>query len=265
VKLTVVRLMTALAVLAWPGATVAFAQGGDITFFGGYTYPTYEQTFRTSLPPLSGLPGIELIPDGDFTLDARGGPVFGVAGAFELGGFFAIEGRFDSGNIQLRSSGVRYILDAGDVRGSISLAAGPIDVDQLNLLSVNLRLRTPGVVTFYVSGGLSMLPSFEVNGTIPLQVELSGLEIPSFEIPVKLEVAPTESNFRFGANGGAGLRFPIAPHVSLSVEGRVFYFREYQLQAVVPDQVGIPDIERLGLIEFTPIVVNVSGGVSIRF
>jgi hypothetical protein len=255
----------AVAMLLLPGAVPAFAQGGDVTIFGGYTYPTYQQTFRTSLPPLVALPDVVLTPDGDFTLDASGGPVFGVAGAFELGGFFAIEGRFDSSSIKLKSSGVRYVLDAGDITGSISLAEGPIEVDRLNLLSLNLRLRTPGVVTFYVSGGLSYLPSFAVTGSLPITVDISGINLPPREVPVKFEVAPTESSFRFGVNGGAGIRFPIAPHVSLVGDARVFYFREYELQAVVPQAPGVPDLDRLGLIQFTPVVVNAVGGVAIRF
>lgn len=263
---TILRRSAVLAsMLIWLSPVQAGAQGGDITFFAGYTYPTYEQTFRTALPPLPGLPGFELTPDGDFTLEASGGPVFGLGAAFELGGFFAIEGRFDSANIKLKSGGVRYNLAAGDVTGSITLAEGPIDVDRLNLLSVNLRLRTPGIVTFYVSGGLSYLPSFAVTGSIPLQVELSGITIPSLEVPVKLEVSPSESSYKFGVNGGAGLRFPIAPHVSLLVEGRVFYFQDYELEAVVPEAPGLPDLERLGLIEFSPVIINVNGGIAIRF
>jgi len=265
VKLRPSHLLTAVALLVWAGSTPAFAQGGDISFFGGYTYPTYEQTFRATLPPVASAPGIILTPDGDYTLDAKGGPVFGVSGAFELGGFFAIEGRFDSATIKLHSGGVRYTLDAGDVTGSISLAEGPIEVDHLNMLSLNLRLRTPGVVTFYASGGLSYLPSFEVTGSIPLQVDISGVNIPSFEVPVKLQVAPTDSSFRFGVNGGAGLRFPLAPHVSLLGEGRVFYFHEYELQAVIPDAPGVPDINQLGIIKFRPLIVTATVGIAIRF
>ncbi len=253
------------AVLALAGPAPALAQGGDVTFFGGYTYPTYEQTFRTSLPSLPGLPGVELTPDGDFTLKASGGPVFGVAAAFELGGFFAIEGRYDSSRIDLESGGVRYTLDAGSVTGSISLAAGPINVDRLNMLSLNLRLRTPGTVTFYVSGGLSYLPTFAVNGTIPLEVDISGINIPPVEVPVRLEVSATESSYRFGANGGAGIRFPIAPRVSLLVEGRVFYFKDYELTADVPDVPGVPELDKIGLIQFSPVVVNAIGGIAIRF
>jgi hypothetical protein len=259
------RTVAGVMAFALLGAAPAFAQGGDVTIFGGYTYPTYEQTFRTSLPPVGGLPGGGLTPDGDLTLEASGGPVFGVAAAFELGGFFAVEGRLDSSSIKLKSSGVRYTLNAGNVTGSISLAEGPIEVDRLNLLSLNLRLRTPGVVTFYVSGGLSYLPSFAVTGSLPISVDISGINLPPLEIPVTFEAAPAESSFRFGVNGGAGIRFPIAPHVSLVAEGRIFYFREYELQAVVPDVPGLPDLDTIGLIAFTPVVVNAIGGIAIRF
>jgi len=51
----------------------------------------------------------------------------------------------------------------------------------------------------------------------------------------------------------------------LLVEGRGFYFQDYELEAVVPEAPGLPDLERLGLIEFSPVIVNVNGGIAIRF
>ena len=260
----IVRFVSLLA-LVLAGARPAFAQGGDVTIFGGYAFPTYSHTFTSSLPSVPALPGIEITPDGNFVLEATGGSVFGGAAAFELGGFFAIEGRFDSTSIKLRSSGVRYTISGGGLEGSISLAAGDIPVDRLNMLSLNIRLRTPGLVSFYASGGLSYLPSFSVGGSIPLVVDVSGLPLPGFEIPVSLDVAPSESSYRFGVNGGAGLRFAVAPKVSLVVEGRVFYFKDYELAINVPDLPGFANSGAIRIVTFEPVVVNVVGGLAIRF
>lgn len=259
---TLVRFVAVLLVVM-AGARPALAQG-DLTIFAGYAFPTYSQTFTSSLPSIP-LPGIDLTPDGNFVLDARGGPVFGAAAAFELGGFFALEGRFDSTSIKLRSSGVRYTISGGGFDGSIALAPGDIPVDRLNMLSFNIRLRTPGVVTFYASGGLSYLPSFSVGGSIPLVIEIPGVSLPSVEVPVRLEVAPSESSYRFGVNAGAGFRFPLAPRVSFVVEGRVFYFKDYELTVDVPDLPVLGDPGNIRVVTFEPVVVNVLGGIAIRF
>lgn len=254
-------LIALVAAIAQP----AFAQGGDVTIFAGYAFPTYSETFTSPLPSIPTLPGIELTPDGDFVLEARGGLVFAGAAAFELGGFFALEGRLDSTGIELQSSGVRYTINGGGLGGSISLGAGDIPVDRLNMLSLNIRLRTPGPVAFYASGGLSYLPSFSIGGSIPLVVEIPGLPIPAIEVPVSFRVAPTESSYRFGVNAGAGLRFPIAPKVSLVAEGRVFYFRDYELVAEVPDLPVLGDPGDFRIVTFEPVVVNAIGGIAIRF
>jgi opacity protein-like surface antigen len=241
----------------------AFAQGGDVTVFGGYAYPRYSQTFRAGLTPVPILPGVQLTPDRDFTLDATGGGVFGVAVAFEVAGVLGIEGRLDSTRIKLESSGVHYTLDGGGLGGSIAIGAGSLPIDRLNLLSLNLRLRTPGAVTFYVSGGFSYLPDFSVGGSLPLTVEVAGL--PIAEIPVSFVVAPSDSSRRYGVNAGAGLRFPVAPRVSLVVDGRVFYFKEYELAADLPAVPGFEDLSPIGLVQFDPIFGNLVGGIAFRF
>jgi len=242
----------------------ALAQGGDVTFFGGYAYPTYSQQFVFRTPTIPSLPGAEIQPEGDLVLDAKGGPVFGAAAAFELGGFFAIEGRFDSTAIELESSGVRYTV-SGALSGAVTIGDGPIDVDRLNLLSLNLRLRTPGVVSFVASGGFSYLPKFSVAGSIPLRVEVAGATIPSLEVPLRLVIAPTESQHRFGVNGGVGLRVRMAPNASIVGELRGFYFKQYELVAEADDPLLGDLVAGFQTVRFDPIVVNGVVGVSFSF
>jgi opacity protein-like surface antigen len=256
-------MLMAVAFLACCLPAPAFAQGGDVTIFAGYAYPKYRQTFSAGLTPVPILPGVQLTPDRDLTLDATGGGVFAVAAAFEVGGFLGIEGRLDSTSIKLESSGVRYALDGGGLNGSIAIGAGSLPIDKLNLLSLNLRLRTPGAVSFYASGGFSYLPDFSVGGSLPLTVEVAGL--PVAEIPVTFVIAPSESSSRSGVNAGAGLRAAIAPRVSLVVEGRIFYFKQYELAADLPPVPGFEDLAPIGLVQFDPVIGNVVGGLSIRF
>lgn len=252
---------------AVPG-TVA-ADGWDLSVFGGLAYPTYEQRFTVRTPTIAPLPGLVITPRGDLTIDGKGGTVFGAAACYEVG-ILGIEARFDSTAIDIRTSGLTYDLSYTSptlptVTGSLSIEAGPLETDRLSLLSLNLRLRTPGPVAFVASGGFSYLPDFTVTGTTPVRLSVDGLPAFGTTTAVGLRVSPTESGHRFGVNGGAGLRFGIAPNVSLFGEGRVFYFSEYELTIDVDD----PRLEELaGTVEqarFRPIVVNVVGGVVFSF
>ncbi len=247
------------------GPSRALAQGGDLTFFGGYAYPTYSQQFVFDAPSVPSLPGLEVRPEGDLVLDAKGGPVFGAAAAFELGGFFAIEGRFDSTAIELDSSGARYAVSGGILSGAITIGQGPIPVDRLNLLSLNLRLRTPGAVSFVASGGFSYLPKFAVGGSIPLRVEIAGSVIPDIEVPLRLAIAPTDSEHRFGVNGGVGLRVKVAAHASIVGEIRGFYFKQYELVAESDDPLLSGLLASFQAVRFDPIIVNGVAGVSFSF
>lgn len=243
----------------------ALAQAGDITLFGGYAYPTYSQQFRFTPPTFPSLPGLEVRPEGELVLDAEGGPVFGAAVTFELGGALGIEGRFDSTSIKLWSSGVRYVVSGAGLSAALTIGEGAIPVDRLNMLSLNLRLRTPGAVSLVVSGGLSYLPRFTVAGSIPLQFEIVGSSIAGTEIPLGLAVEPTDSQYRFGLNGGVGLRVEVARSVSLVGEIRGFFFREYNLVLESDDPLLDNLLNSVDTIRFDPIIVNGVAGVSFRF
>jgi hypothetical protein len=255
-----------LSVLAVPTAARA---GWDLSVFGGVAFPTYEQRFTVRAPTVVPLPGFVVQPADDLTIDAKGGSVFGAALCGEVG-VLGIEGRFDSTAIELRTSGLTYGLRYSapplpTFTGSLSIAPGPLETSRLNLLSLNLRLRTPGPVSLVASGGFSYLPDFDVTGSTPVQLAISGIPALDQTGTFRLRVAPTESSHRFGVNAGAGLRFTIAPGVSLFGEGRVFYFKEYELSIDVDD----PRLQALvGAIEeprFRPVVVNAVGGLVFSF
>jgi hypothetical protein len=250
------------------GGSPAYA-GWDLSVFGGAAFPTYEQQFVVRAPTVPPLPGFVIQPSGDLTIDAKGGSVFGAAICGEVG-ILGIEGRFDSTGIELRTSGFSYGLRFSapplpTFSGSLSVAPGTLETDRLRLLSVNLRLRTPGPVSLVASGGFSYLPDFEVTGSTPVQLTVSGIPALDTTGTFRLRVAPTESSHRFGVNAGGGLRFKIAPGVSLFGEGRVFYFKEYELSIDVED----PRLQDLvGAIEeprFRPVVVNAAGGLVFSF
>jgi hypothetical protein len=259
-----------LACLSLASATPARASGFDFSIFGGIAYPTYEQQFTVRAPTVAPLPGFVIRPNGDLKIDAKGGTVFGAAVCGEVGGVIGIEARFDSTAIELRTGGLGYQLSyrappLPTLSGSVSVDPGPLETDRLKLISVNLRLRTPGPVSLMASGGFTYLPDFKVTGTTPVRLTVNGLPVLDQQTSFGLRVSPTESSHRLGVNAGAGLRFKVAPGVSLFGEGRVFYFKEYELSVEVDDptlQGFVGDIEQP---RFRPIVVNAVGGVTFSF
>jgi len=263
---TILRLALVAVVLSCASPASA---GWDLSVFGGVSFPTYEQQFVVRTPTVPPLPGLVVQPSGNLTIDAKGGPVFGAALAAEFG-VLGIEGRFDSTAIELQTSGIRYDLAYNApplpaFTGSASIAAGPLETDRLSLLSLNLRLRTPGPVSLVASGGFSYLPDFTISGSTPVEIRITGLPAFDTNTALRLRVSPTESSHRFGVNGGAGLRVKIAPGISIFGEGRLFYFKEYELTIDVDDprlQGFVGDIEQP---RFRPVVVNAVGGLGFSF
>ena len=151
--------------------------------------------------------------------------------------------------------------------GSVTVGDGHFDADRFQLLSINARLRTPGPICLVVSGGLSYLPNVTITGSVPLTAEVAGFPIISGLAPrLRLEVAPGESEHRFGVNGGAGLRIG-SSRVAFMGEVRVFYFREYELRFNVADDLAIVGdlLEGLDPVRFEPIIVNAQAGLVFRF
>ena len=185
---------------------------------------------------------------------------------------FGIEGRIDSTAVGFDLTGARYDVRATSgpfqgLTGSVTVGDGHFDANRFNLLSVNARLRTPGPIGLVVSGGFSYLPNITITGSVPLSAEVAGFPIVSgLEPGLRLEVAPGESENRFGVNGGGGLRIG-GSRIAIMGEVRVFYFREYELRFNVEDAPPLIGdlLEGLDPVRFEPIIVNAQAGLVFRF
>jgi hypothetical protein len=246
----------------------AFGQG-DVTFFLGGAYPVYDErlTLRPSVP---SLPGVDVTVAGTPEIRADGGPVFGAALAFELGGVIGIEGRLDATEVGFDLTGARYDLRARpplpDLTGAVTIGDGRLDANRLMLLSLNARLRTPGPVGIFASGGLSILPDVTITGSVPVTIQIAGISTPGLAPQLRLEVAPGESESRVGLNGGAGLSIG-GSRVAVMAEVRVFYFRDFELRFGVDDAPDIVSdlLEDIETIRFEPVIVNAQAGLVLRF
>ena len=242
----------------------------DLTVFVGAAYPVYDErlTLRPSVP---SLPGAEVTVSGSPEITANGGLVVGGALAFEAG-VLGIEGRIDSTAVAFDLTGARYDVRASSgpfqgLTGSITVGDGQFDANRFQLLSINARLRTPGPICLVVSGGFSYLPNITITGSVPLSAEVAGFPIVSGIAPrLRLEVAPEESEHRFGVNGGAGLRIG-GGRVAIMGEVRVFYFREYELRFGVADAPPFVEdlLEGLAPVRFEPVIINAQAGLVFRF
>jgi hypothetical protein len=256
-------LIASALLLALPTQASA---GWDIMFFIGRTFPTYDDRLSFAVPS-PAIPGAEVTVNGTPLLEAEGDATFGVALAAEAG-VVGLEARWDAAAIGFDLTGANYGITGvsgplAGFAGQIVLPDGHFDVDRLNLLSLNLRLRTPGPVGIFVSGGLTFLPDFQVTGAVPITLELNGT---SGDIGVRLAVDPQESGHRFGVNAGGGLRIG-GRNVALVGEARVFYFREYELTFVSDEGDEFLNQFLAGFepVRFRPIVITAQGGLLFRF
>src|SRR3989442_15765372 len=126
---------------------------------------------------------------------------------------------------------------------SLDLGTGTADLATLKPWSLNLKLRTPGPVRLFVSGGVSRLPAldFTVNqniglGATALNVITSRLDVGT--VRLKGALVPQEGESRWGVNAGGGLQLKLGPNVALVAEGRYFYFgeRTYDWSVVPTDR-----------------------------
>ena len=200
----------------------------DLTIFVAAAYRVRRAAHSSAIGAFAA--GREVTVSGSPEITANGGLVVGGALAFEAG-VLGIEGRIDSTAVAFDLTGARYDVRASSgpfqgLTGSVTVGDGQFDADRFQLLSINARLRTPGPICLVVSGGFSYLPNITITGSVPLSAELAGFPIVSGLAPrLRLEVAPGESEHRFGVNGGAGLRIG-GGRVAIMGEVRVFYFRD---------------------------------------
>jgi hypothetical protein len=277
------RLAGALAASLLP--TFASAAGLEIAVHGGPVVSPYEQSVRLD-PSGLVLPGGAVVPGGQaLGLEADGGTVLGGAVTLYLAGWFGIEGRLDVADLRLLVTGATYrvVVDLpaplADAAGDLELGAGPMDVERIRPLSLNLKLRTPGRVRLALSGGLSYLPELRVISA--QAVRLRSVSVPGVPagsvlatVGLRAEAQPgVAENGRFGANAGIGLQIALGDHLALVGEGRGFVFREHRLDwqraggALAPlEQALARELERrLDPVDFNPNFFQVTAGLALSF
>jgi len=282
------RLNLPVVALAALLPTAASAEGNlEVTGYLGTSFPFYSQSFTYSPGPVSlSIPGITITQEGVFKMDGSGGLVLSGGVAYYFGGVIGIEGRLDTVKLNVDTTGAKY-----DVRltlpglpqpftASLDLGTGTADLSTLKPWSLNLKLRTPGPVRLFVSGGVSRLPALEftVNqniglGATALNVITSKLDVGT--VRLKGALVPQEGESRWGANAGGGLQLGLGPRVALVAEARFFYFgeRTYDWSAVPTDRflAGLEQRlldatkQRLPAVKFKPQFFQATGGVSISF
>jgi len=282
------RLNLPVVALAALLPTAASAEGNlEVTGYLGTSFPFYSQSFTYSPGPVNlSIPGITITQEGVFKMDGSGGLVLSGGVAYYFGGVIGIEGRLDTVKLNVDTTGAKY-----DVRltlpglpqpftASLDLGTGTADLSTLKPWSLNLKLRTPGPVRLFVSGGVSRLPALEftVNqniglGATALNVITSKLDVGT--VRLKGALVPQEGESRWGANAGGGLQLGLGPRVALVGEARFFYFgeRTYDWSAVPTDRflAGLEQRlldatkQRLPAVKFKPQFFQATGGVSISF
>ncbi len=264
-------VLACLACLALAAPSPGAAQHLDVTVFAGAAFPVLDGQLVLRAPGAPTLPGVEITPNGTLELRTDGGPVFGVAVALEFG-VLAIEGRLDATSVGFDVTGARYNLRATqppfeDLTASLTIGNGRLDVKRLNLVSANLRLRTPGPIGLIVSGGLSYLPDIEVTGSVPLDIQINGQPVlPTFDPQVTLVATPDQAGDRWGVNAGVGIRVG-GGRFAFVAEARLFYFGDYELRFAVDDPLPlVPELaESISTFRFEPVFLNAQAGLVVRF
>jgi hypothetical protein len=263
----------------------ASAAGLEITGYAGPIIPVYEQS--VALDP-SGLvlPGGGVLPAGQaLKLEGDGGNTFGGALTLYLADWFGLEGRIDAADLRLKTTGATYrvVVDLPaplpDATGDLELGSGPMDVQRIHPLSLNLKLRSPGGLRLTLSGGVSYLPSLSVESA--QAVQLRAVSVPGVpagstlaSVGLRAEAAPqAEENGRWGANLGLGLQIGLGSNLALVAEGRAFVFQEHVLNWRRADGPLLPIEEalarelerRLDPVEFNPNFFQVTAGLALSF
>ena len=108
-------MKSALRLLAAAGLATAFlpesADAGQFEVFGnlGITFPFYSQTFSYDPGPVTlPIPGVSITQQGSFTLDAKGGTIFGFGGCYYFVEAVGFETRVDFAGVDITTTGGRY-------------------------------------------------------------------------------------------------------------------------------------------------------------
>jgi hypothetical protein len=270
-----------LAVLAAP--SLAGAAEFEVTGYAGYTFPFYSQTFKYDPGPVTvPIPGVTVDQGGSFSLEASGAPAFAGGAAFYLTGGLGLEVRYDHADLTVDTKAASYTVRLGlpaplpPAVIDVALAQGTADLKAAAPFSINLKLRTPGSVRFYLSGGASHLGDlqFTVEQEVGLGVTVFNLQKNNVKIS-KIGVKGTAvAESSWGGNLGVGLQIPIGSHGAIVLEGRGFYFPKRKVEWTPEVDRALSAIElallarlqeRLPAVEFEPWWVQATAGFAVRF
>jgi hypothetical protein len=275
----------ALGALA-AGLAAGPAQGAELELAGylGLTLPFYDQTFPIDLrPPERPIQGIQIQQVEPLRLNAKGSFTFAGAATLYFGPI-GIEGRYDSADADLTADPPVYSVRLSSPFPSFSTTLEPaptvVTLSTLTPLSLNLKLRTSGGVRFFVSGGVSYLPDFQLAVRQPLNLRIGGIGLPpGFDLGTITAEAvsrpddPSEES-RLGANGGLGLQIGLGEHAALVVDARGFYFPKQVLEwrvaqtggaAALPPELLQSIEQQLEPVRFNPAYFHLQGGIAFSF
>jgi hypothetical protein len=271
--------------LAALAATVPAGAGQlELTGYGGYTFPFYNQTFEYDPGPVTvPISGVTVEEGGSFTLEASGGPAFAGGVAFYVTDGFGFEVRYDHADLSVETQSSTYSVRVGlpspldPVVANLTLTEGTANLKAAAPVSLNLKIRTSGRAKLTVSGGASHLGDLEftVQQTIGLGVIAFDLEQSNIQVStLGVKATATAGESSWGGNLGLGLQIPIGERGALVLEGRGFYFpkRTVEWEPVVDRPLNTLELalltrvqERLPTVEFKPWWVQVTVGFAIRF
>jgi hypothetical protein len=256
----------------------------EIAGYAGLSLPFYEQTFTVSLvPPANALPGVALRQERPLSLNARSGLVLAGGATVYFGGVLGIEARYDSATVDITSDPPLYSVTLSRPLPNLQFTLEPaptvITVSSLTPVSLNLKLRTPGPLGLFFSGGVSYLPDFQLAVRQKLDVSIAGIPLPPGvdlgSLSASAVTRPEDpENGRLGGNVGLGLQIKLGEHVALVGEGRAFFFPKQILTWSVSQQRGLVTLpsevttaleQQLEPIRFNPAYFHLVGGLAFTF
>lgn len=277
------RLLLLALVSSVPGASVRAATL-EVAGYAGLTLPFYEQTFTIDLiPPGNPVEGVTIQQERPLTLSAKSGLVLAGSATVYFGGAFGIEARYDSAVVDITSEPPLYSVTLShplpNAHFALEPAATVITISALTPLSLNLKLRTPGPVRFFLSGGISYLPDFQLAVTQKLGVSVAGISLPPGvnlgSLSATAVTRPEDPQYGgVGGNVGLGLQIKLSEHVALVGEGRAFFFPKQELTwrvtqeggyVTVPPEVLTALERQLEPIRFNPAYFHLVGGIAFTF
>lgn len=257
----------------------------ELAGYAGLTIPFYEQTFTVSLqPPTNLFPGVTIRQERPLGLNAKSGLIFAGGATVYLGGAFGIEARYDSARVDITSDPPLYSVTLSRPFPNLQFALEPaptvITISSLTPVSLNLKLRTSGALRFFVSGGVSYLPDFQLAVQQKLDLSLAGVSLPagvnlgSLTASAVTSPEDPQSNSHLGGNAGLGLQIQFGEHVALVGEARGFFFPKQVLTWKVSQQPGLISLPaevtaaleaQLQPIRFNPAYFHLVGGLAFTF